>query len=361
MSTGIESPPTPHTRGEAHAKFLTLLQQPDVRQVNLAKTSEHVFGSNRTRLHVRSQWPIDSQPRAICVVMHGYAAHINRPQFAHLADALVAKRIAFVSFDFHGHGYSDGQRCYVKKYTHLMDDCQAVIDAIYADAAGSHAAGSASESASGSIQIPPHIRPALSSIPFFVAGHSMGGATAIAMSEKLQDHPRYGPLFRGCVLLCPAVVLQSPNIVVQTILKGIAYLTPLSTLPSSVLDPLGDLDTIWTDKEFIEYVVRDAYPTNPTGLSWGLNFRYGTGLSLLKLVEYVKRVIPNLKCPFVVLHDSKEVCVLIAGTQLLLERSATPADKKRFVEVTDARHDLLANAMEYVTYVIADWLESNIS
>lgn len=78
---------------------------------NLERTEEFVINNRDQILHVRSKWPKDT--KCVVLFLHGYASHGARPTHKHLATEFNNNEIAYITLDFHGHGYSEGLRAHV--------------------------------------------------------------------------------------------------------------------------------------------------------------------------------------------------------------------------------------------------------
>lgn len=108
-----------------------IINTEDWSTLNLPKTTEFVYNERGQRLHVRTSWPASGSPQALVVLLHGYAAHINRPSYGYMQDRFNQRDIAVVGIDFHGHGHSEGMRALVGNYDFLVDDVLCVVDAVY--------------------------------------------------------------------------------------------------------------------------------------------------------------------------------------------------------------------------------------
>jgi len=94
--------------------------------------------------------------------MHGYAGHCSRPTQGYLQEYFTKRGISFLSFDFHGHGRSQGVRGLVQQPEDLFDDALAVLLHFY------------------------HKK--LLTTPFFIMGHSMGGGVSILLSQLIHSN-----------------------------------------------------------------------------------------------------------------------------------------------------------------------------
>ena len=66
------------------------------------------------------EWFAPASPRAIAIVVHGYAEHCGR--YREVAHALVKAGLAVFTFDQRGHGKATGKRGHVDRFTEYLDD-----------------------------------------------------------------------------------------------------------------------------------------------------------------------------------------------------------------------------------------------
>jgi len=69
-------------------------------------------------------------PRALAVVVHGYAEHCGR--YREVAHVLHRAGLAVLTFDLRGHGRSTGQRGHVEEFGDYLDDLDAAIGQVIA-------------------------------------------------------------------------------------------------------------------------------------------------------------------------------------------------------------------------------------
>ena len=133
----------------------------DINKLNLSKSDEFVINNRGQKIQVRSFFPNDKDPLLLVIYIHGYSTHINTPMIPLIGEEFRKSNMAFVTFDLHGHGYSDGERVYVEKYDDLIDDCISVITSLY--------------SSSSPMQSQESIRHRNCKCPFVLYGISLGG------------------------------------------------------------------------------------------------------------------------------------------------------------------------------------------
>ena len=328
--------------------------------IHLPRGDEFVLNSRGQRLHVRTSWPVDAASTHCCVLaMHGYGAHSNRPTFRALGESLSSKGIAFVSFDFHGHGYSEGERGLVESPLNLVDDALCVLLALYSSAASGMTSNIA-RSAAG--------------LRLFVLGHSMGGGTALVVSHMLGrgimsiiKTPLFdfhsdtitrdiSTFFGGAMLLAPVAGASAvPGCVRHLVLRPLSFMFPKACLPTCILNENKMNALVWSSPAYRSYIETDGFPANPAGLSYGGNIRFITGASILALGDLVLASTAHASFPFIILHDPDgDIALPITGSEALA--TASPSTDKMLVRVPHALHDLLANKPTVVIRILQEWI-----
>ena len=168
------------------------------------------------------------------------------------------KGIAYVCFDFHGHGYSDGLRALVSSLEYLLDDCMCVLKAVYSENGNTE----------GKTNLDNH---ANKNIPFFLLGISMGGSTAVAFGHYLsvlkkeidtddKDAQSISTLFRGCLLCCPAIDIKVPSPIIVTIMDY--FIVPFFgrySVPEFIQATSSNRHQVWRNEHYVEYIIKDGY------------------------------------------------------------------------------------------------------
>ena len=100
--------------------------------------------------------PPGGGPKAVWVVVHGYAEHSGR--YGNLVEHMVPQGYALYALDHVGHGQSEGSRAYVERFGDYITTLKTFVDTV---------------------------RGWQPDVPLFLFGHSLGGLIAVVY---LLDH-----------------------------------------------------------------------------------------------------------------------------------------------------------------------------
>ena len=309
---------------------------------NLPNSLEYITNSRGQKLHVSTYWPAERSVKFIVVSLHGHAGHGNRPTHSYIARELNAHNIAYVTLDFHGHGYSEGDRCRIAKYPDLIDDVMSLLTAIYMP--------TPYPSDSTHIRVPS----TANQLPFFICGLSMGGATALAVANIIRSDDKYLKIrqqFRGLILAAPMIQIASVSPFLKTVLSCPMHKI-IDKVPFDISCYVKNED-IWRP-HYIDYVTMDTYPQGLTfnGVPW-----ISTLQSLMNFTVDMPTILPKIDCPFIVFHDPADTITQITGSYQLMEKAAS--SNKQMVLMLDAKHDLIANHSHVFIHRVIEWIMGN--
>ena len=257
--------------------------------------------------------------------------------------------INYITFDFTGHGYSDGEKGYINNSRILIDDVIIILLYLYNN------------------------KFIHSNMSFFIMGHSMGGGVAIAISDLLT----YGEKsiiksqllennmetlnkiilsFGGLILLAPLIKFNHQD----SLSKVNYYLSKiLSNIPTFIFDENKYNDKIWKNKKYREYIEFDGNLFNKNSISYGNNIKFKTLSSFYELSNLICDRIHFISCPFIVLYDSyKDIIISKNSIDLLMNNSISK--NKEYIHIEDGLHDPLANEQEIVMNYILSWLKKQL-
>ncbi|MDP8255165.1 MAG: lysophospholipase [Candidatus Alcyoniella australis] len=157
----------------------------------ITNTTRTIFSADGLSLFVQ-QW-VPQSPRAWVVLAHGLGEHSGR--YNNVVDVLLPAGIAVAALDHRGHGRSEGQRAFVKRFDQFHDDLGQLISEVSIEAKG---------------------------LPVFLAGHSLGGlivlSYALARPEGLSGVVSSGAALKLAVEV-PAVKRLLGNVTSKFIPK----------------------------------------------------------------------------------------------------------------------------------------------
>jgi len=296
------------------------------------------------KLHYWKKLPPKGTPiKAILVYQHGIHGHSlmgmkcrdgRYTEMALRSRAMTAAGIAVYAHDQLGHGFSEGARFYIPNGDWTINRNDLVKFARLAAADKAHDENT----------------------PLFLSGDSYGGCLAFHASHVLQEDTTETPIktFKGCALNCPALAGDMPAAPVVWFLRyGLAPFIPTWT-PFFMPHPIS-ADRIWKEEEVRAHSVN---PENRRGLSnGGVPFCLGTAVGLVDALQASNELFSTFRMPFHINHGNEDHGVPISGSQLLMEQSLTPQDKKELNVVEGGYHALLCelDAEKTIQHEI-DWI-----
>ncbi|CAM9130735.1 unnamed protein product [Discosporangium mesarthrocarpum] len=327
-----------------------------VRIANLPQGEEYFVNSRGKIIHIRTYFPKAEEIKGLVLFVHGYGTHINTARKQELGNAMPPQGLAMVQMDLEGHGYSGGERAYIERYMHWVEDYLQLLEIV--------AGGRELEEAGGGyIRASQTQRRKLRQVPFFLTGESLGGGLSllVGLSMQEQDHPLL-PRFRGEVLLAPAIKGNPPHPAVVGFLRlCIAPLVPRWQIPQF-------LETVNTDKcilhEEDQLVAEKDVIGHPGGLGWGGTMRFRTGLTLIDLTTELSSKLGDVRFPFLIMHDPDDGVVQFGPSEDLTRKAKTPpvSPRARELKTMDGmRHSLLSNCPEVAIEHLSEWILFHIS
>lgn len=199
-------------------------------------------------------------------------------------------------------------------------------------------------------------KPEYENTPFFLAGHSLGGAITILTGLHVQNHLNHSDSiwrnWKGSILLAPPVVQNvSPNWFTVQLLTFIHSIGG-STLP---LGPKPDKSKFPSEEDYINYM------TDP--FAYTGRMKLGFGFTLLNFMDTLRGSIDQVNFPFLALHGDDDLVTLPSGSQLLLEKSQTPEALKKLVIFPGVKHNCMTHgvARELAVPTILQWVEERLA
>lgn len=246
--------------------------------------------------------PCGQPPRGIVIIVHGFGEHSGR--YDHVGRALAEQGLATFALDHQGHGASEGDRAYAKRFGDFCADVLQLTEcakALYPDVT-----------------------------PLFLIGHSMGGAIALKTALETPDIWTGGVVLSG-PLLVPDPAVAKPALV--ALARGLSRM-----LPKLALDKL-DPEKISKDP-----VVVSAYMNDPLVYTGGIRVRLAA--EFLAFFDEVQARAADWSVPFLIQHGSEDTLCLPRGSVELFRRSATPSADKKLILYEGLRHEIYNSLLE---------------
>ncbi len=228
--------------------------------------AQALITSDGLKLHTEAWLP--ESPRALLLISHGYAEHLERYQ--PLASYLVGEQVAVYAVDHRGHGKSEGERANVRVFREYIDDLKRFVE---------------------------QLREQHQGLPRFLLGHSMGGVIA---AQMVLEYP----------LVLDGLLLSAGFF--QNAVKVSPLLMSVSGIAAKMLPslPTVKLDTSLLSRD--AEVVR-RYNDDPLVYTGGTKARQAK--EMLAAGEYVLKHAANIKMPTLVMHGTADRIADPAGSQ----------------------------------------------
>ena len=218
-------------------------------------------------------WLPDKSPKAVLLVAHGLAEHSGR--YKNLVSYFVPKGYAVYTFDYRGHGKSEGLRSYVDRFSDYLADLKIFFD---------------------------KVRKEHRSAKIFLVGHSMGGTLAVPYAIEHQQE------LAGVITSAPSLVASST---VSPALVAIAGV--VSALAPKMGVTVLDASTISRDKAVV-----DAYVNDPLVFRGKIPAR--TGAELAKMWKTLPEEMSKIKLPILIMQGTADRLSDPASGKLLYKR-----------------------------------------
>jgi acylglycerol lipase len=257
-------------------------------------------------------WLPESEPRAVLLIVHGLAEHSGR--YGNVVNHFVPLGYAVYGIDHFGHGKSDGERVYVKRFDDYTNTLKVYFDMI---------------------------REWQPDKPIFLVGHSMGG---LISAVYLLDHQAE---LAGAVLSGPAVKI--PNHVTPAMLF-------LGKMLSALIPRFGLL-ALSADGVSRDPLVVKAYVSDPLVHRGKATARLAA--EMLKAMQTISGQAAKITLPIMIVQGSADRLVDPAGAQMLYD-AVSSADKE--IRIYDGFYHEVFNEPEHdkVLRDIEIWLEAHI-
>ena len=271
-------------------------------------------------------------PRAAIFLAAGFGAHMYRPVYADMLNELRSCSFAVVTLDIVGHGYSDGERCYIANHEDVVEDWLLCISSAFKN---------------------------LPQVPWFVAGQSMGGTFALAVAHKCNNlkagaKDGYFSRFSGCISICPSLKVSIPPSPIVALLRAVLPLIRFQIMPQ-FMNPVKGNTFLWKSREVESWIINKDRWGVPGALGWGLGMRWGMADTLMRLISHVNNLAPQIQYPFLIIQDPDDKICNFEGAEIFFA-SARRCKSKHICRIVDGAHDLMCNEPAAVAIAIDNWI-----
>lgn len=264
------------------------------------------------KLHLQ-KWLPDEQPKAIILLVHGYAEHAGR--YHYFAGHCVAKGYAVFAIDHWGHGQSDGTPGYVPDFSVFHDGVDQLLTCAKED---------------------------FPDLPVMLVGHSMGGL--ISATYLLANQSK----FLACVLSGPAIkAAEEPSAFLKAVSGFLSRFFPKAGVLE--LDPNG----ISRDPQ----VVAD-YLADPLVYNGKMGARLAA--EMLNNMTDIQQNAGKISLPILLLHGEKDSLADAEGSKFL-DTHIGSADKTLII-YPELFHEIFNEPeKDAVLTDMTDWLDRQLA
>lgn len=277
-----------------------------------AQHEEGTFKTNDGLNLFEQRWLPSRPPKAVIVILHGYAEHSGR--YAHVADYLVTQGYVVETFDLRSHGKSEGQKTFIRSFDEFLSDVEIFLKRIQERHQGTN---------------------------IFLLGHSMGGTIAMLFVINRKS------ALKGLILSGPTLKISKD-------------ISPFLVRISSVIGALlPKLPTIKVDGNAIsrDPDVVKKYEADPLVYRGGIPGR--TGAEFNRATQLIQKQMESVTLPLLILHGTADRLSDLEGSQQLYERAQSKDKTLKLYE--GWFHEILNEpGKEKVLADIVEWLEGHI-
>jgi alpha-beta hydrolase superfamily lysophospholipase len=276
---------------------------------------DYFLNNDGLLIFVRS-WTLTRSPKACIIILHGLTEHSGL--YDQTARALNEQDYVVIAMDLQGHGRSEGDRFYVKRFKDYVEDAVALV--LIA-------------------------KEKFPNLDIFILGHSMAGLIAIATAEKLQKE------LKGLVLSAP--ILASPSIPKDATTKAKAAISGAlgEFLPHLALFEMDASNLVKSEK------VRSILENDPLRVG---KVPVRTDSELLDNISPGNDAAKTIKLPLLIVHGAADQLAPMAGSEAFVK--AYIHSDKSLLKIPGALHNVLLEENGAETLKgITRWLGAHLS
>jgi acylglycerol lipase len=263
-----------------------LFQQANGRDENIRYEEEYILNSRGMKLFTCKWLPLNSQPKALLFLCHGYAMECSISMNG-TGTRLAKAGFGVYGIDNEGHGKSAGLSGYVPNFDDIVDDCSEHFTSVCE-------------------------REENKKKQRILVGESMGGAMVLLLHRK---NPYY---WDGGVMVAPMCKIADdlrPHPIVISVLQKLTKI-----IPTWKIIPTEDI----IDAAFRVQQVRDEIRGNP--YCYKGRPRLQTGHQLLQVSLDLEKRLEEVSLPFLIVHGGEDKVTDPSVSKLLYE-TASSSDK----------------------------------
>lgn len=257
------------------------------------------------------EWQPDDTTRAVVVISHGLNAHSGLYEWS--AQQFTPNGLAVYALDHRGHGRSEGERFFVKKFADWTQDLATFIDIVKTREPG---------------------------LPVFLLGHSAGGVIACGYTLEHQDE------LAGLICEDFAYQIPAPDIALS-ILKGASHLAPHARVLKLKNEDFSRDPAVVAALNADPLIANESQPIE-------------TVAELVRADELLAKSFQQITLPLLILHGTADRVTKPSGSQEFYERAGSSDKTLKLYE--GHFHDLLADVgKQQVMADILAWIDTRLA
>src|SRR5215467_1229085 len=256
------------------------------------------------------EWQPAGKPHAVVVISHGFNAHSG--QYEWVAQQFVSNGLAVYALEHRGHGHSEGERFFVKKFADWTTDLATFIDMVEAHEPG---------------------------LPVFLLGHSAGGVIACVYALEHQ-HKIAG-------LICEDFAYQVPAPdIALAIVKGLSHIAPHATALKLKNEDFSRDPAVVAALNADPLIANESQPSE-------------TVAELVRADQLLKKSFQLITLPLLILHGTADKVTKPSGSKEFYEKAGSSDKTLKLYE--GHFHDLLADVgKQQVMADIQAWIDAHL-
>jgi alpha-beta hydrolase superfamily lysophospholipase len=268
-------------------------------------------GVGGLKIFTRSWHPVESDPRAVLVIVHGFNSHSGH--YSWVGEQFAANGLAVYALDLRGRGKSEGDRYHVDKIEDYLDDVDTFVEIAKTRNPG---------------------------LPIFLLGHSAGGVISCVYTL---DHQAK---LSGLICESFAHQLPAPDIALAVI-KGLSHVVPNAHVLKLDNNGFSRDPNVVAALNNDPFVADEKQPTE-------------TIAAMLRGDERLKNGgFARITLPVLILHGTEDRVTRPSGSQEFYEQVGATDKTLKLYE--GHYHDLLNDVdKEIVLADIQQWIDARI-